>query len=229
MRNIAVVPARSGSKGLKDKNIRDMCGKPMLAYSIIAAYESGVFDTVMVSTDSDKYAEIGKRYGAEVPFLRSDAMSGDTVGSWDVVKEVLEKYRSIGKEYDTICLLQPTSPLRCASDIKGAYRFMEEKKGDSISSVCECEHQLQDMMTLTGDMSLLEYRQNDIERPRQLCPLYYRLNGAIFIRSISYEDKDIVLKCENEYAYVMPQDRSVDIDTALDFEIAEFIMSKQDV
>ena len=89
MKNIAIIPARSGSKGLPDKNIKILNGVPLIAYSIKAALDSGVFDTVMVSTDSEKYAEIARNYGAEVPFLRSEKNSSDTAGSWDVVKEVL--------------------------------------------------------------------------------------------------------------------------------------------
>ena len=89
MRSIAIIPARSGSKGLKDKNIKELCGKPLLAYSIEAAKLSGCFDTVMVSTDSEKYAEIARQWGAEVPFLRSAETSNDTASSWVVVREVL--------------------------------------------------------------------------------------------------------------------------------------------
>ena len=92
MKNIAIIPARSGSKGLKDKNIKNLCGKPLLSYSIRAAEESKVFDEIMVSTDSERYAAIAKDYGASVPFLRSNATSSDTASSWDTVLEVLDNY-----------------------------------------------------------------------------------------------------------------------------------------
>ena len=88
MKNIAIITARSGSKGLKDKNIKELCGKPLLSYSIECALESGRFDKVFVSTDSPRYAEIAERYGADASFLRSAKTSGDTAGSWDVVREV---------------------------------------------------------------------------------------------------------------------------------------------
>ena len=91
MKNIAIIPARSGSKGLPDKNIRELCGKPMLAYSIEAAKKSGKIDVVHVSTDSEHYAEIAKAYGADVPFLRTGEFSGDTATTWDVVRFVLEE------------------------------------------------------------------------------------------------------------------------------------------
>ncbi|MBP3295738.1 MAG: acylneuraminate cytidylyltransferase family protein, partial [Lachnospiraceae bacterium] len=135
MSRIAIIPARSGSKGLKDKNIKMMCGKPLLAYSIQAAKDSGCFDTIMVSTDSEQYAEIARSNGAEVPFLRSAETSGDKAGSWDVVKEVLKKYESFGKEFQNVCLLQPTSPLRTSEDIKKAYQLYENKQAGIVISV----------------------------------------------------------------------------------------------
>ena len=111
LKSIAIITARSGSKGLPDKNIRPLNGVPLIAYTIKAALDSGMFDTVMVSTDSEKYAEIARKYGAEVPFLRSAATSGDKSSSWDAVKEVLAQYKSqLGKTYDLVALLQVTSP-----------------------------------------------------------------------------------------------------------------------
>ena len=120
MKPLAIIPARSGSKGLRDKNIKPMAGKPLMVYSIQAALDSGVFDEVMVSTDSEHYADIAREWGGSVPFLRSETTSTDHASSWDMVKEVLEGYRSLGKEYDSFCLLQPTSPLRTAQDINNA-------------------------------------------------------------------------------------------------------------
>ena len=110
MKNIAIITARSGSKGLPNKNILPLDGKPLIAHTIIAAKESGMFDTVMVSTDSEEYAAIAREWGAEVPFLRSEENSSDKAGSWDVVREVLDEYRKRGEEFDTFTLLQPTSP-----------------------------------------------------------------------------------------------------------------------
>ena len=112
MKNIAIIPARSGSKGVIDKNIRDLHGKPLMAYTIEAALGSGVFDEVMVSTDSEKYAQIAREWGAAVPFLRSERTSTDSASSWDMVDEVLGEYEKRGRIFDTFCLLQPTSPLR---------------------------------------------------------------------------------------------------------------------
>jgi CMP-N,N'-diacetyllegionaminic acid synthase len=134
---IAIIPARSGSKGLKDKNIKELKGKPLIAYTIEAAKKSEIFDRIIVSTDSEKYAEISKKYEAEVPFLRSNENSGDKAGSWEVVKEVLSK---LDEKYDIVILLQPTSPLRTSQNIKEAIDLFFEKNADTLFSVCETSH-----------------------------------------------------------------------------------------
>ena len=174
MKRIAVIPARSGSKGLKDKNIKDLNGKPLIAYSIEAAIKSERFDKVFVSTDSQKYADIATKYGADASFLRSERNSGDTAGSWDVVREVIDTLKTKGEEYDEVMLLQATSPLRTTEDIINAIDLLHERNARAVVSLTECDHS-----------PILEH-------------------GC--------------------YAYIMPQDRSIDIDTALDFLIAETIM-----
>lgn len=225
MRNIAIITARSGSKGLPDKNIKELNKKPLIAYTILSALESNCFDTIMVSTDSEYYAEIARMYGAEVPFLRSDFASSDTASSWDVVREVLENYKKMGQNFDTVCLLQPTSPLRNAIDIREGYNLFRDKLADAITSVTPMEHSPLWCMTLSEDLSLDEYKKSEKgNAPRQLLEKYYRLNGAIYIRRISENGIDII--DEKEYALVMPQERSVDIDTILDFEYAEFILQR---
>ena len=223
MKNIAIIPARSGSKGLKDKNIKELNGKPLLAYSIEAAKKSKLFDEIMVSTDSEKYAEIAKQYGANVPFLRSKANSNDKAGSWDVVTEVLNKYLEIGIKFDTICLLQPTSPLRTTEDITNAYNLFEEKQADAITSVCEVEHSPLWTMTLPENLSLAEFNKKEENLPRQALPTFYRLNGAIYIRRVIYTNSKAITLFTKDYAIIMPQKHSVDIDTELDFIIAKSI------
>ena len=223
MKNIAIIPARSGSKGLKDKNIKELKGKPLLAYSIETAKESKLFNEVMLSTDSEKYAEIGRTFGANVPFLRSEANSSDKAGSWDVVIEVLSRYLEKGEKFDSICLLQPTSPLRIAQDIIEAYKLLESKQADAVTSVCEVDHSPLWTMTLPENLSLEEFKKQDSDTPRQLLEKYYRLNGAIYIRKIKYYNKKIQLLDSKEYAFIMPRERSIDIDTELDFIIAEAI------
>lgn len=140
MKRIAIIPARSGSKGLVDKNIKELNGKPLIAYSIECAFKSGAFDKVFVSTDSQKYADIAMKYGADASFLRSPENSGDSAGSWDVVREVIEKLAEQGEYYDEVMPLQATSPLRTSEDILNAISILREKKADAVVSLTECDH-----------------------------------------------------------------------------------------
>ena len=224
MKHIAIITARSGSKGIKDKNIKLMNGKPLLVYSIEAAKKSGIFDEIMVSTDSQKYADISIRYGADVPFLRSEENSSDNSGSWDVVLEVLYNYRDMGRRFDTVCLLQPTSPLRTGNDIVEAYRMFQENDVNALTSVCEVDHSPLWTMTLGEDRMLTEFKKRSNDAPRQALDKYYRLNGAIYIRQIEYSADEICLKDDKEMAYIMDKKRSVDIDDEFDFAISEYLL-----
>lgn len=227
MKNLAIIPARSGSKALPNKNIKSLHGKPLLAYSIDAAKESGLFDEIMVSTDSESYAQIALDLGASVPFLRSAATSSDTASSWDAVIEALENYKKLGRYFDTVCLLQPTSPLRRAKDIKTAYELYEHKNADTVIAVCEAEHSPLWMNTLPESLSMDSFVPAENDLPRQKLEQYYRINGAIYITNTDKltSGQNIYI---NSYAYVMDKERSVDIDTAFDFELAEFMMEKLD-
>lgn len=225
MKHIAVIPARSGSKGLKDKNIRELNGKPLLAYSIEAARQSGVFDCIHVSTDSEKYARLAREYGADVPFLRDPALAGDTADTWDALRYVLQKYAAAGEEYDTVTLLQPTSPLRDASDVRGAFAVLEAKQADSVISVCRAEHSPLLCNTLHADGSMQGFLDTGKVGRRQDCAPYYQLNGAIYIQKTQLLMEKKNLYGEKSYAYVMSAEHSVDIDTELDFIVAQAVMA----
>lgn len=222
--NIAIIPARSGSKGLLDKNIRDFAGKPLVAYSIEAAIKSKCFDEIMVSTDSEIYAEIARKYGASVPFLRSSNNSSDTASSWDMVDEVLDRYHNLEREFDTFCLLQPTSPLRTAEDIKKAYELFEEKATFAVVSVCEVEHSPLWTGLLGKNDELDGFISCDNLKRRQEIEKYFRLNGAIYIVNTKRFESDRYFYQKGSFAYVMPALRSVDIDSELDFKYAEYLL-----
>lgn len=224
MRNIAIIPARSGSKGIIDKNIKELNGKPLVAYSIKEALSSGCFDTVMVSTDSEKYAGISRDYGADVPFLRSKRTSSDIATSWDTVLEVLDMYSNLGKTFDTFCLLQPTSPMRIAEDIRNAYKEFEERNAFAVLSMTALEHPLSWCGLIGTQNSLNGFMQESGFKQRQSQETYYRPNGAIYIVSIPEFRKDQFLYREGAYAYIMPKERSVDIDNEFDFKFAEFLL-----
>jgi CMP-N,N'-diacetyllegionaminic acid synthase len=225
MKNIAIIPARSGSKGVKDKNIRELCGKPLMAYTIESAISSGLFDVVMVSTDSEKYAHIAKQFGADVPFLRSASTSSDSASSWDAVEEVLDGFSKLGKNFDTFCLLQPTSPLRDYEDIRKAYQIYEEKADFAVVSVCENEHSPLWSGHLPESGEMVGFIAPDNNGQRQALEKFYRLNGAIYIVDIIKFRQNHFLFQKGCYAYIMDQYRSVDIDSEIDFKLAEFFIN----
>ena len=227
MKNIAIIPARSGSKGLKDKNIKLLNGKPLLAYTIETALKSKCFDTVMVSTDSKKYAKIAMEYGAEVPFLRSEETSKDSASPWEVVKEVLENYRGLGKEFDTFTLLQPTSPLRTAQDIRNAYKELKEKNANAVVSMCELECSMHLVNTLPKSLSMKGFISDaQYNKRRQEIRPYYRFNGAIYISRVKTFMKHMNIYNDKCYAYIMDRSRSYDIDDKNDLKIVEALLKK---
>lgn len=230
-RILAIIPARSGSKGVKDKNIRVLCGKPLLAYTIEAAVSSKAFDTILVSTDSLQYAEIAKKYGAEVPFLREKETAEDDSSTWDVVEECLKKYEKNGKVFDVLVVLQPTSPLRDKDDICFAIEKMKDIKAGILASVCEVEHPIIWTSTISEEGQLVELAETIKDyQPRQKIEKRYRLNGAIYILHVeefrSMMDKGLSPFSNGCYAYVMPQSKSIDIDSEIDFDIAECFIKK---
>lgn len=224
MKNLAVILARSGSKGLKDKNINELNGKPLMAYTIEAAVASEKYDTVHVSTDSEQYAEIARDYGADVPFLRSANLAGDHASSWDALRAVIKEYDKRGKIFDTVTLLQPTSPLREAEDIKAAFELFEEKQADSVVSVCEVDYSpllcnvLDDSLSMDGSIDMSKVGR------RQELSTYYRINGAIYIQKTQLLMDEESIYGDKSYAYIMDKRKSIDIDDAYDFMIAESLM-----
>jgi len=196
-----------------------------LAYAIDAAMESGLFDTIHVSTDSEQYAEIARKYGADVPFLRSAETSSDMATSDSVIFEVLERYKQAGKTFDTVTLLQPTSPLRIAEDICGAHQVMQEKGAKMVVSVCEVDHSPLWSNTLPEDGCMNGFIRPETNGPRQRLKQYYRINGAVYIMSVEhlYAQGKLIYD-QDSYAYVMPRLRSIDIDESIDFIIGEALL-----
>lgn len=228
MKAIAIIPARSGSKGLPDKNIKPLNGKPLIAYSIEQAIASQKFDKVFVSTDSENYAQIAREYGADVSFLRSSDLASDNANTWDAVREVLVKFDELGEEFDTVMLLQPTSPLRDSEDILNAFKLMEEKSANAIESVVEVDHSPLWCNVLPADGCMDSFENPELSiLPRQSLPQYYRINGAIYLLKRSELNEECMFT-HNCFAYIMPKEKSVDIDGPIDFMLAELIMNKRE-
>lgn len=222
MRRLAYIPARSGSKGVPDKNIRALCGKPLMAWMIDAALKSCMFDRVMVSTDSQKYAEIATSCGAWVPFLRDPAVARDTTPS--IVSICSDKVRleKIGERFDSLCLLQPTTPLCRHDDIVNAINLFE-RIGAGVVSVVRSSENPNIMRYIDSNGRLTPVVAPSGILRRQDSPVVYRLNGAIYINAWE-ELAENLMQGWNPYGYVMDEVSSIDIDTLEDFEIAERYM-----
>lgn len=221
--NIAIIPARGGSKRLPGKNIKDLAGKPMIAWTIEAALDSGVFDYVFVSTDCEEIVKVAKKFGAKVPFLRPEELANDTATTNDVVTHLVNWFE---KEHDqkisTIAILQPTSPLRNSLHIKEAMSLMQEKSAKAIVSVCELEYSIQFCNQLSSNGSMDGFvKPQDIKRTQDLEP-YYRLNGALYLFRRDCVGKLSSLYSEGTYPYIMSLSSSIDIDTEDDFELAKY-------
>lgn len=224
---LAVIPARGGSKGVPHKNIRDLDGKPLIAYTIEAAIKSKVFDKIVVSTDSSEIAEIAQRYGAEVPFIRPKDLSGDFSSSDDVVLHAIDYFKRKGKEFEYVCKLQPTSPLRNETHIMEAYQLLKDSNSNFVVSVCECEHSPLWTGTLDEKKSLNRFINEYVKGAcRQKLPKYYRLNGAIYMgKTEAFEDNKSFFG-KNGTAFIMNQEESIDIDNYFDFEIAKLLIER---
>lgn len=225
MRRIAIIPARSGSKGLKDKNIIDLCGKPLIAYSIEAALETGLFDHVIVSTDSEHYAEIAQHYGAEV-MMRGEALSNDKATTFMVLEDILEN--RLHESIDYFVLLQPTSPLRTSKHITEAIEKFESKieHFDFLVSMKEAEHAKVLVNPIDDDESL-KYFDTDFSNYRRQGYKDYSPNGAIFIaKPDSYLEQKHFFGAKT-LSYIMSAEDSVDIDGALDLVVAKAIIAKK--
>ena len=219
MRRIAYIPARSGSKGIPKKNIRPLCGRPLLGWMVEAAQKSGLFDRVMVSTDSEEFAVIARSCGAWVPFLRDPAVAKDTTSSIETVCSDKARLEAIGEQFDIFCLLQATSPLCRPEDIAGAIRLFERVHA-GVVSVVRSKARPMILRTLTEDgraMPILSSRQ--ILR-RQDEPVCYELNGAIYVNSWDALIPSLKFGY-NPYAYVMDAVSSIDVDQVEDFDLAE--------
>lgn len=224
---LAVIPARAGSKGLPGKNIRPLLGKPLIAWSIKQASRSKYIDKVVVSTESPTVASIARRYGADVPFLRPKKLATDTAKSIDVILHALSYFAKLGNIYDIVVLLQPTSPLRKSADINKAIEGLLANKAKAIVSVCKEEHSPLWSVTLTAGNKIGQFLGKGAEKKsRQSLPIFYRINGAVYVAEVDYLKRNKGFFGKLTFAYIMPQERSVDIDNKFDFSFAEFLMRK---
>lgn len=223
---LAIIPARCGSKGLPGKNIKELSGKPLIAWSIEHAKSCGDIDRIVVSTDDDDIATVAKKYGAEVPFIRPADLADDTASTVDVILHAinwLQKYENYQPEY--ILLLQPTSPLRSSEDIKCAIQMLKDKNIQAVVSVCETDHHPWWSNILPDNRNMEDFLRPEIlNKRRQDLPIFYRLNGAIYLASADYLCECNGFFGPDTFAYEMSKERSVDIDSELDFILVSMLL-----
>lgn len=224
MIKIAIIPARSGSKGLRDKNIIDLNGKPLMAYSIDASIKSKCFESVIVSTDSKKYGDIAAHYGAEVMY-REKSLSNDTATTYMVIEDIL---KHISRSIDYFVLLQPTSPMRTEKHIKEAVELFEQHytEFDFLVSVKEAELASVLVKPIEEDGSLKHF-DTDFSNYRRQKYNDYSPNGAIFIAKPSAYLKQKHFFGVRSIAYKMKREDSVDIDNRIDYELAKILIAER--
>lgn len=222
-RILALIPARGGSKGIKDKNIVPLLGKPLISYSIEAGKASKYIDTIVVSTDSQKIAEVAVLYGADIPFLRPKELALDTSKTIDAVIHAIDLINSKKPVYDVLILLQPTQPLRTSFDIDRAIEtYFENDENDLASVSLVTDHPLL-IRSISENGNLIPLLQKNSTCRRQDMPPYYRINGCIYINKIKELNYNTSFN-DNLVPYIMPQNHSIDIDCIDDLHIAEMYL-----
>jgi len=217
---LTIIPARGGSKRLPRKNVLDLAGKPLIAWTIEAGLKSKYIDKIVVTSDDDEILEISKKFGAEI-IKRPDELASDTATTFDAIKHAIDNLEA----YDYIVLLQPTSPLRNTDHIDEAIELLMAKESDAVVSVCEMDHSPLWSNTLPPDGNMCGFIKDEIKNKRsQDLEKYYRLNGAIYICKTDklLDEKSFMLK-DDIFAYEMDRKSSVDIDTFIHLKLAEVI------
>ena len=224
---IAIIPARSGSKGLPGKNIKSLCGKPMIAYTIESALKSKYITEVIISTDCKEIEKIALKYGAKSYFLRPNHLASNDAKAIDVYIYTIEK---LINEYDYIInefiVLQPTSPLRKVDDVNSAIDLFFGKKAESVISYTKENHPIEwhQYINLEGKFEKI-FNNNKLLNRQESRESYYP-NGAIFIFKYNLIKQNKYYN-SNSYAFIMPIEKSIDIDTRFDFEIAEYLIMRE--
>jgi len=223
-RILAIVPARAGSKGIPEKNIKPLCGKPLIEWTIEPALASKHIDDVMVSTDSERIAALASDCGVQVPFLRPAELALDETPGADVILHVLQWYEEVRQTYDCFILLQPTSPFRKISHMDDAIEVcVNDQDADAVVSICEVDDHPYWMKVLDENRRIKTYVSEDqIPSSRQKLPKLYKNNGAIYICTWDAFLEDRSFYKRNCKGFIMNKQSSIDLDTLDDWEYAEY-------
>lgn len=220
MGKVAIITARGGSKRIPRKNIKEFCGKPILAYSIEAALSSGIFDTVMVSTDDEEIAGIAKQYGAEVPFLRSEKTANDYATTNDVLLEVLAEYEKRGEFFEIACCIYPTAPFVTAGKLQDAVGQLEESDADTLIPVVAFSYPPQRAMVVENERLVFQYPEYLDSRSQDLQPHYHDVGQFYVFRTEAFKvNKKLMVG--NILPLIVSELEVQDIDNLTDWKIAE--------
>ncbi len=221
MNNIAVIPARGGSKRIPLKNIKDFNGAPLISYSIKAALDSGVFSKVIVSTDDPKIIEVATKYGACAPFIRDKSLADDFTGTYDVVVDAYKRLKQSGENIDNVCCIYATAPLLNGFHLKRAYQKFIEEKADTLTSICEFPFPIQRAF-IEDETGNIVYREPQFATTRsQDLPPCYQDCGQFYFYTTQLLDGKVATP--KRIGYNMPRYRVIDIDTLDDFVYAQAI------
>ena len=228
---LCTICARGGSKGVKNKNIKPINGKPLIAYTVEQAKESGLFEHVVISTDSDNIASVAKDYGAEVFFKRSTEMASDTAGKLEVIKDAFKKSEEhYDEKFDYLIDLDATAPLRDVEDILNSFeQFLKDDNDNLITAMPSRRSPYFNLVEVDSDgMVYLSKELDNAVLRRQDAPKSYDMNASIYIwkREVLLKENSIFL--DKTGLYVMPEERSIDIDTETDYKFVEFLMKEAD-
>ena len=219
-KRIAIITARGGSKRIPKKNIRSFCGKPILTYSIRAALDAGIFDRVMVSTDSEEIAQIALEAGAEVPFMRSDATSGDYATTAEVLLEVLAEYEKNGECFDTVCCIYPTAPFVTVQKLRDGIELLEEQDVDSVVPVVRYSFPPQRAFVIRGGLTVMKYPQHAGSRSQDLEPFFHDCGQFYCMQVKNFKEKKQIFT-DRMLSIEMPETEVQDIDNETDWKLAE--------
>jgi pseudaminic acid cytidylyltransferase len=221
MKRLAIIPARGGSKRIPRKNIKSFCGKPIIAYSIEAAINSGLFDDVMVSTDDEEIAEIGQQYGAKVPFKRSAENANDFATTVDVVVEVLNKYKAIGFTYTYACCIYPTAPLVSIKNLKNTLELLVDRKYDSVFPVVQFSYPILRALKIDeANKASMMWPENINKRSQDLPKAYHDAGQFYWMNVNSVLNKQLIIT-DNSGVCELPETEVQDIDNETDWELAQ--------
>lgn len=220
MRTVAIITARGGSKRIPRKNIKEFCGKPILAYSILAAVNSGMFDEVMVSTDDEEISMVAKEYGAKVPFFRSAETSNDYAATNDVIMEVLKEYEKLGQKFDYACCIYPTAPFISAGRLREAMEKLINSDGDSLMPVVRFSFPPQRCVVIENDLLRFKWPEYAMSRSQDLQPFYHDVGQFYCLKVDSFMEQNKLIM-RKTLPLEIPDMEAQDIDTMEDWKIAE--------